>query len=305
MTDLSEAYEGSVASQQEAHRLYLGVGLFFIGAVLLLSAIVIAGSGLLTARGYSLGQTRWVGGILGGIGLPAVILGVFTVLPADRRTRSAALIGASLALFGVAIFSHAYPCQWIGTTCSNPGIDLTLPTAVIYTLGTLTTVWCLFIGIANVKIRNNPGGTVTMEVTRQGETQIVEVDRSELDGLGGIGFLGSTPDGEIATQTNANGHQQAVSSTTSDGGATANEINSVGSHTHTAAAEPMASGVDRIGPETPSGDRSASPEASVDRYCGSCVEFEYVRTDTGIRPYCGLHDELMDDMEACEEWHPR
>ncbi len=304
MTDLSEAYEGSVASQQTTHRLYLGVSLFFIGAVLLLAAIIVAGSGLLTARGYSLGQTRWVGGILGGIGLPAVILGVFTVLPANRRTRSAALIGASLALFGVTIFSQAYPCQWIGTTCSDPGADLTLLTAGVYTLGTLTTVWCLFVGIANFKIRNNPGGTVTMEVTRQGETQVVEVERSELGGLGGIGFLGSPPDGEVATQTNTNGHQQPASSPTSDGGAATSEINSVGLEKPQTTGS-ISSGVDRIGPETPSGDRSQRQHASVDRYCGSCIEFKYVRTDTGIRPYCGLHDELMDDMDACEDWQSR
>jgi len=301
MTDLSEAYEGSVASQQGNHRLYLGVSLFFIGAMLLLAAIVVAGSGLLTARGYSLGQTRWLGGILGGIGLPAVILGVFTVLPADRRTRSAALIGASLAIFGVAIFSHAYPCQWIGTTCPNPGADLTLPTAGIYALGTLTTIWCLFVGIANFKTRNSPGGTVTMEVTRQGETQTVEVDRSELDGFGGIGFFGSTPDGEVETQTNG----QQFGSTTSDGGAATAGISEVGSTESPATAQTTDTGVDRIGPKTPSGDRSTRADPSVDRYCGSCVEFKYVRTDTGIRPYCGYHDELMDDMDACEEWQPR
>ena len=305
MTDLSEAYEGSVASQQGNHRLYLGVSLFFIGAMLLLAAIVVAGSGLLTSRGYSLGQTRWLGGILGGIGLPAVILGVFTVLPADRRTRSAALIGASLALFGVAIFSHAYPCQWIGTTCSNPGADLTLLTAGVYALGTLTTVWCLFVGIANFKIRNNPGGTVTMEVTRQGETKVVEVERSELGGLGGIGFLGSTPDGEVETQTNHASQQTVVASTTSDGGATTNEISSLNSGGPAASVDTPSTGVDRIGPTSPSSDRSTRADPSVDRYCGSCVEFKYVRTDSGIRPYCGLHDELMDDMDACEEWQSR
>ena len=42
-----------------------------------------------------------------------------------------------------------------------------------------------------------------------------------------------------------------------------------------------------------------------DRYGGSCQHFDYVRTDQGIQPYCGLHDELMDDMDACEEWTKR
>jgi len=306
MTDLSEAYGGRVAEQQGRHRLYLGVGLLLVGAVLLLAGIVAAGSGLLTARGYSLGETRWLGGILGGVGLPALMLGVFTILPASRRTRSAALIGASLSIFGVAIFAHAYPCQWIGTTCANPGVDLTLPTAGIYTLGTLTTVWCLFIGVANFKTRNDPGGTVTMEVTRQGKTETVEVERSELGGLGGIGFLGSTPDGEVETQTNPGG-QPGVGGTTSDGGASANSISSPLDQQAGASAKPTDNtGVDRIGPGTPSQSQGQNgSDSSVDRYCGSCVDFKYVRTDTGIRPYCAHHDELMDDMDACEDWEAR
>ena len=306
MTDLSEAYKGSVADRQGRHRLYLGVGLFVAGAALLLTAIVVAGSGVLTSRGYSIGETRWLGGVLGGVGLPALSLGVVTVLPADRRTRAAALVGASLSIFGVAIFAHAYPCQWIGTTCANPGVDLTLPTAGVYALGMLTTVGCLLVGIANVKIRNDPGGTVTMEVTRQGETRTVEVDRSELDGLGGIGFLGSTPNGEVDTQTAAD--RPAAGATTSDGGAAADAISSpldegkATPHSPT----PEEPGVDRIGPGSPRGSAGETEaEPSVDRYCGSCVEFKYVRTDTGIRPYCAHHDELMDDMDACDEWEPR
>ena len=313
MTDLSEAYQGRVAAQQGRRRLYLGVGLFLVGAVLLLAGIVVAGSGLLTARGYSLGETRWLGGVLGGVGLPALMLGVFTILPAGRRTRSAALIGASLSIFGVAIFAHAYPCQWIGNTCATSGVDLTLPTAGIYALGTLTTVWCLFTGIANFKTRNNPGGTVTMEVTREGKTETVEVERAELGGLGGIGFLGSTPDGEVETQTNPGGQPEAVTGTTSDGGASAERISSPldGSTANAASTDSAVSsdetpGVDRIGPGTPRQPRDdAAADTSVDRYCGSCVDFKYVRTDTGIRPYCAHHDELMDDMDACEEWEPR
>jgi len=305
MTDLSEAYEGSVASQQGQHRLYLGVGLFLLGAVLLIAGIIVAGSGLLTAQGYSLGETRWLGGILGGVGLPAVMVGVFTILPASRRTRSAALIGASLSIFGVAIFAHAYPCQWIGTTCANPGTNLTLPTAGIYTLGTLTTVGCLLVGIANFKIRNNPGGTVTMEVTRQGETKTVEVEEAELGGLGGIGFLGSTPDGEVDTQTNP---RNSPSSPTSDGGAATGQLNSPLDNTQATngTQQTASAGVDRIGPGSPSQSAGETPtESSVDRYCGSCTQFKYVRTDTGIRPYCAHHDELMDDMDACDDWQSR
>ncbi|ELK48253.1 hypothetical protein D320_19842, partial [Haloferax sp. BAB-2207] len=42
-----------------------------------------------------------------------------------------------------------------------------------------------------------------------------------------------------------------------------------------------------------------------DRYCGNCTYFEYVRTSDGLKPYCAAHDEMMQDMEACDEWFPR
>jgi len=41
---------------------------------------------------------------------------------------------------------------------------------------------------------------------------------------------------------------------------------------------------------------------SVDRYCGNCAHFRYVQTDRGLSPYCGYHDEVMDDMDSCFEW---
>ena len=222
MTDLSEAYEGTVASQQGRQRLYLGVGLFLVGTLLLAAGIIVAGSGLLITRGYSIGETRWLGGILGGIGLPALTLGVFTILPASRRTRTAALIGASLSIFGVAIFAHAYPCQWIGNSCATSAANLTLPTAGVYFAGTLTTFWCLFTAVANFKTRNDPGGTVTMEVTRQvAESQTDDSDDG-FGGLGTVGLFGPEPDGNVATQTNA--PSPAGGAATSDGGATAETL---------------------------------------------------------------------------------
>ena len=223
MTALSDAYSGTVAAERGRHRLYLGVGLFLVGAVLVVAGIVAAGSGLLTARGYSLGEARWLAGILGGIGVPAVFFGVFTILPAGRTVRGTALIGASVAMFGVALFAHAYPCQWIGNTCATEAANLTLPTAGIYFAGTLTTFWCLFTAVANFKTRNDPGGTVTMEITRQTVEQ--PADDSETDGFGGlgtVGLFGTEPDGNVATQTNA--PSPAGGSATSDGGATAETL---------------------------------------------------------------------------------
>jgi hypothetical protein len=44
---------------------------------------------------------------------------------------------------------------------------------------------------------------------------------------------------------------------------------------------------------------------AADRYCGNCEHFEYVRTERGIQPYCGFHDGVMADMDACEDWSGR
>ena len=349
MTALSDAYSGTVADQRGRGRLYLGVGLFGVGAILVVAGIVAAGSGLLTAQGYSLGEARWLAGVLGGIGVPAVFLGIVTILPAGRTTRGAALIGASIAVFGVALFAYAYPCQWIGNTCATGGPNLTLPTAGVYFLGTLTTFWCLFTGVANFKTRNDPGGTVRMEIrniTRQGDGG--DDDSGDgFGGLGGVGFFGTDPDGDVATQTNAPGSAPAGgAAATSDGGATTERLASpldeptttqqATTGTDGATTKPSTttteatssatqsstpdqsrsttnSGVDRVspkasrGPTTTASGRSdeAGSENSIDRYCGSCAQFKYVRTDSGIKPYCAHHDELMDDMESCDAWEPR
>lgn len=236
MTSLSEVYEDGGRSTS-LRQLYLGVGLFVSGVALVVAGILTAGTGLVTSMGYSLGDARLFGGVFGGLGVPLVMLGVMTVLPASRNTRAAAIVGASVMALGVAMFAHAYPCQWIGNTCSVELTDLTLPTAGIYFLGAATTFWCLFVGVANFKTRNDPGGTVTMEVTHKGETKVVEVDKGRLGGLGGMGFLGDTPKGDVETQTNAPSNRTGGSTgsgaqlggttaSASDGGASDGDISS-------------------------------------------------------------------------------
>jgi hypothetical protein len=51
-------------------------------------------------------------------------------------------------------------------------------------------------------------------------------------------------------------------------------------------------------------EEAATPPtpAQTDAYCGNCAHFDYVRTDSGMTPYCGLHDQRMTDMDACDQW---
>jgi hypothetical protein len=291
MTSLSEAYGGNVGSATSLRRLYLGGALFGIGVLLALAGIVVG-----TTTAFVEGSTAAFrfGGILAGIGVPAVFLGVLTVLPASRRTRATAVIGATIAVLGVALFDHAYPCQWITSNCGTG--SLTLPTVGLYFFGTATTLWCLFVGIATFKRRNDPGGTARLEVVRQGETVVVESDDSGFGGFGGVGLFGQEPDGDVETQTG---------SPASDGGSTTQDLSSPLDRSGDTD-DPMAPTTDdaEVMRSGAAGDAAERPDVT-DRYCGNCDHFQYVRTDDGIQPYCGAHDELMDDMEACRDWQAR
>jgi hypothetical protein len=283
MTSLTEVYEGG-SGGENLRRLYLGVGLFLVGVLLVLGGIVFATTDL----GASLFGLDWEGqrelaGVLAGVGLPAVFLGVLSVLPASRLVRVAAVAGAGVATVGVVLFWAVYPENWVR------GRHLALPVVAVYFAGAITTFWCLFAGVANFKTRNDPGGTVKLEITQAGETRVVEVEGENLSRrLGGIGLLGTTPDGDVATQT---------AGARSDGGTSAS-----------------ASGSDTGGGVAPGAGADAGavddaelldeddPADVTDAYCGNCAQFSYVRTEEGLEPYCGSHEELMDDMDPCRQW---
>lgn len=297
MTSLAEVYEGHVGEVRSLQRLYLGTGLFAVGALLVATGIVSATTTLpsavsaaLTGSGMLTWQSWELAGVLAGLGVPAVFVGVFTVLPASRHERAAAAIGAGIAVFGVMLFLYAFPYQWHGDP--NP---LTLPVVAVYCFGTLTTFWCLFTSVANFKTRNDPGGSVTLELDDGGEVRTVEVSQEDLENVksttgGGIGVLGDIVEqatSEPDRQSNAAGGQQSGSvRTASDGGSTGDQITSPFDDSEV------------MEPET-----TNSP-STTDQYCGNCEHFRYVRTSQGMQPHCGLHQRHMDDMDACEQWRP-
>ncbi len=207
MTGLGDVYEERVGLAVSRRRLYLGLGLFLVGALLTALGVVLAATDVRSA--FDLGQmAAWRrAGVLAGLGVPAVIGGVFTILPSSDRVKAAAAVGAGVSVLGVALFWYAYPDHWAGF-----GRNLTLPVTLVYFLGMTTSVWCLFVGIANFKRRNDPGGTITLEVlVGDGESHTVEVSADDvgedgtvdLAGSGGsVGVFGGTPDATAETQTN-------------------------------------------------------------------------------------------------------
>ncbi|PSQ40972.1 hypothetical protein BRD10_01305 [Halobacteriales archaeon SW_12_71_31] len=328
MTGLADAYEGQVGLAVSRRRLSLGLGLFFTGAVLTALGVVLATTGVRTDLGLAQMPAWRRAGVLAGLGVPAVVGGVFTILPSSDRVKAAAALGAGVSVLGVALFWYAYPTHWAGY-----GQNLTLPVTAVYFLGTTTSVWCLFVGIANFKRRNDPGGTITLEVlVGDGESQTVEVSADDVgpDGTvdlgstagGSVGLFGGTPDADAETQTNSHGPDGTNASR--PGGTTTPTTTTPSTDVPGGDTTPTttASAATATGATTPTGRQRAGTgtgteggdgqvissrehaEQVADRYCGNCEHFRYVRTEAGMQPYCGFHGEEMDDMEACEDWSP-
>lgn len=292
MPSLGETYERrvGVASRQQV---LMGTALFIAGAVLVVTAILFGGTGLLVGNGMSVLESREIAGILAGIGIPAVFIGITIVLPGAQMHRVWVGIGAGLALVGVWLFQAAYPENWYASAGvpSNQVLLLLL----VYVTGVMITFWTLFTAVATFKTRNDPGGTVSLQVGTDGptiraveavQTEFQNAGRAISSGLGGIGTFGDE------TQTTDLGPQPHRQGSVSDGGKSADaEI-----------VEPEPSGPTA---PTQTGDDAevmGEPKIEPDKYCGNCTHFDYDTPAERMDPYCGLYDEPMDDMEACKWW---
>jgi hypothetical protein len=175
MESLGDAYGGSQWNGRDPRRIYAGIALFSVGAFAVVAGILLVTTplaGLLGAETTQ--QAQSVAGVLAGLGIPASLAAVVVVLPASRKERLGVLAGTGLCVAGVALFGRAYPGQGTGTAES-----LAFPTTVVYFLGGAMAFWFVFTAIASYRVRNNPHGTVRLELKHQGETRTVEVSRHE------------------------------------------------------------------------------------------------------------------------------
>ncbi|WP_436930343.1 DUF7139 domain-containing protein [Halosimplex halobium] len=308
MASLTEVYEGHLRTVTTSRRFYAGATLFGAGAAMVVASIVVATTDVGATLGLDRIAARTLAGTLAGLGLPATFLGVFAVLPAGRATRAASVIGASVAVLGVALFRVAYPDQWFGA-----GDPLGLAAVVVYFAGALVSLTCLFAGLATFKTRNDPGGTARMEITEEGNIRLVD-DAEPAGGFGSVGLFGKEPQGEVRTQTNRD--QPPSSEPTGHGRDAEILADATGDRSGPAGQSGAAADGGSATVENGGGDagpqdgeftdaefvEAASERGRPDAYCGNCAHFEYVKVDGKITPYCGLSDELMEDMDACDEW---
>jgi hypothetical protein len=292
MPSLGDTYERR-AGTASRRQVVLGTGLFATGTLLVVGGILAGATGLLVGNGFTLLESREIGAILAGLGLPAVFVGITIVLPASRVHRAATVFGSGLAILGVMLFQYAYPNRWY----AEAGIpsSVTLAMLLVYFLGVIVTFWALFTAVATFKTRNDPGGTVSLSVSTGGAAATVEAARRDFhaakSALGGaVGVFGGVDSSEpLYLDSDSNFDASA-----SDGGtSTTADISS-----------PMDDGPADLRPdegvEVVKGQRS--DEVEPDRYCGNCTHFDYERGGESMQPYCGLYEEPMDDMEACEWW---
>jgi len=221
MTSLGETYDRRAGEASQRH-VYLGTGLFAAGALLVVGGILAGATGLLIENGFGQYESREIAGILAGLGVPAVFFGIFAVLPANRVQRAAAAIGAGLTVLGVMLFRATYPYLYVPESGGVPTTQ-TLAFILVYAAGIITTFWCLFTAVATFKTRNDPGGTVTLTVTKDGETHTVEVPADNVEsarealssgGFGGVGVFGGVEDPEEQTRANASEPEPETTTTT-------------------------------------------------------------------------------------------
>lgn len=175
MESLGDAYSERALPGRDPRRVVAGAALFAAGALAVVVGMLLVTTPLSALAGASGEQAaQRLAGLLAGLGIPAALLGVVAVLPARRHERAGAVVGAAVCVLGVALFWHAYPVRWTGS-----GQSLAFETSMVYFLGGCIAFWFVLTAIADYRTRNNPYGTVELELTRQGRTRTVEVSRRE------------------------------------------------------------------------------------------------------------------------------
>lgn len=213
-------------------------------------------------------QSRQMAGMLGGIATPILISGVFLLLPASDAEQQLAATGVCLALVGVLLFGYYYPDSWNGD-----GLDMTFPIVAIYFVGAFTSFAAMFFAVSTVTIRS-PSGVIMKTVKESTPNSLLESD---------------TPTRSPPKQ------ETPPPATTQDSG--------VGFIGDPKTIEDNDS--QHMDDAVLLDNDSDTPPRMIDEYCGNCKHFSYRRSGGERRPYCGLHDEMMDDLEACDDWTPQ
>jgi len=131
-----EAYAsrfGEPRFKQEAHGYWLFVAGVLLGVV---GLFVLAFSTMPEPRTPAAFGRRQFAGILGGVGLPLLMLGIVYRLPVKRKVDRVALLGTLVCLVAVVAFVVYYPGNW-NVPSGGAGADYAVPVTGVYGVGLL------------------------------------------------------------------------------------------------------------------------------------------------------------------------
>jgi len=276
MENLTTVYERNVGPVQSLERLYVGTALFLAGTAFMLGAIIGASTDLLVAL---FGMEEWqaweIAGILGGVGLPMIFLGLVSVLPLDDHTETRIKQGSLITFAGIVLFLYVYPYHW-----NVPEQDYTVYVLLTYATGLGMTLFYAFRTLATYNPRTD---VVVNHTPRDGESS----DTDDTPSFGsGAGLATDTPPED----------DPRYNTDTDDGLLIDQEYTENGEILSDSEDD------DDMNPDVDAAVDAPGDSPYHDKYCGSCEHFEYRDGVGGMVPHCGLHDENMDDLDACEDW---
>lgn len=164
MRSLASAY--AAGADASVRRRYLGGGLLLSGIVLAILGTLIGATGSLSGFGYGLYESRRIAAVLGGVGVPVALFGTIVLVPAEGRAGLLSAFGVGLVALAICWFWVVYPAHWAGY-----GLDRTLPVSALYLAGLTLTVLALFVGVAGIETRREPGGSVSLSIVRRDESR--------------------------------------------------------------------------------------------------------------------------------------
>jgi hypothetical protein len=175
MENLGDAYGGRRWNGRDPRRIAAGIVLGVAGALAVVTALLVVTTSLSAVLGITdVRAAEKLGGVLGGLGIPAMFLSVVAVLPSSRRQQVGVLLGNAGCLVGIGLFVRAYPARW-----TNGAETLAFETTMAYFLGSCLALWFVLTTMASFRYRNNPRGTVRLELKHEGGTETVQVSPEE------------------------------------------------------------------------------------------------------------------------------
>ncbi len=133
---LVESYSSRFGEPRYPQEAY-GYWMFAAGTVLgILGLVMLAASVTPEPRSVEAFSRRGIAALLGGVGLPLIMVGVVYRLPVNRKVDKVALLGGAICFVGVAAFYSFYPGNW-NVPVESDAADHSVFVSAVYGVGLL------------------------------------------------------------------------------------------------------------------------------------------------------------------------